>query len=183
MNSAQMAPLTVEDYRLLPETGPRYQLIEGDLYMAPAPNRFHQDIVGNLYLIIRTYLQKHPRGKVYMSPFDVYLDEINAHQPDILYVSKGNRVLTPAGAQGAPDFVAEVLSPKTAHLDKKSKRRVFARCGVKEYWIVDPETQLVHVYFLQQDPERPLATYGIKDTFASPHFPGLKFKGKAIFEQ
>ena len=47
-----MAPLTIKDYRLLPEGGPRYQLIEGDLYMAPAPNRFHQDIVGNIYVII-----------------------------------------------------------------------------------------------------------------------------------
>jgi Uma2 family endonuclease len=183
MNAVHMAPLTVEDYRLLPEAGPRYQLIEGDLYTAPAPNRFHQDIAGNIYHIIRTYLAKNPRGRIYISPFDVYLDEINAHQPDIVYVAKGNRILTAAGAQGAPDFIAEVLSPKTAHLDKKPKRRVYARCGVNEYWIVDPETQSIHVYFLQQNPETPAATYSIQDSFTSPHFPGLKFKAKAIFAQ
>jgi Uma2 family endonuclease len=183
MNAVQMAPLTVEDYRLLPETGPRYQLIEGDLYMAPAPNRFHQDIAGNIYHIIRTYLEKRPRGKVYISPFDVYLDEINAHQPDVVYVAKQNRILTDAGARGAPDFIAEVLSPKTAHLDKKPKRRVYTRCGVKEYWIVDPETQSIHVYFLQENPEQPAAIYSVQDTFSSSHFPGLKFKGKAIFQQ
>jgi Uma2 family endonuclease len=183
MSSVQMAPLTIKDYRLLPEGGPRYQLIEGDLYRAPAPNRFHQDIVGNIYVIIRAYLVKHPRGKVYMAPFDVYLDEINAHQPDILYVSKGNRVLTPAGAQGAPDFVVEVLSRKTAHLDKNPKRRVYTRCGVKEYWIVDPGSRSIRVYYLQDDPEQPVAIYGEDDTFNSPHFPGLKFKGRAVFAE
>src|SRR5436190_20120097 len=183
MSSVQMAPLTIKDYRLLPEGGPRYQLIEGDLYMAPAPNRFHQDIAGNIYHIIRTYLEKHPRGKVYISPFDVYLDEINAHQPDVVFVAKANRILTEAGAEGAPDFVVEVLSRKTAHVDKKPKRRVYARSGVKEYWMVDPASRSIRVYYLQENAEQPVATYGIDDTFNSPHFPGLKFKGKAIFEQ
>ncbi len=178
-----MAPLTVEDYRLLPETGPRYQLIEGDLYMAPAPNRYHQDISGNIHYLIYNYLLKHPRGKVYAAPFDVYFDDINAHQPDIVYVAKNNKILTAAGAQGAPDFLVEILSPKTAFLDKLSKRRVFARSGVKELWIVDPELKLINVYFLQKNPERPLATYSEQDTFTSPHFPGLKFKGARIFRQ
>jgi Uma2 family endonuclease len=112
MGTAQVAPLTVEDYRQLPEGGPRYQLIEGDLYMAPAPNRYHQDISRNLLVIIENYLLKHPIGTVYDAPFDVFLDDINAHQPDILYVAKKNKILTYAGAEGAPDFIIEILSPK-----------------------------------------------------------------------
>src|SRR5215212_8445354 len=139
MSSAQIAPLTVEDYRLLPDGGPRYQLIEGDLYMAPAPNRFHQDISANIFELVRAYVVRHRNGKVYYAPFDVYLDEINVHQPDILFVCNKNRILTDAGAEGAPDFVVEILSPKTAHLDTKSKRQVYARSGVKEFWIVDPD--------------------------------------------
>jgi Uma2 family endonuclease len=182
MGTAQIAPLTVEHYRQLPEGGPRYQLIEGDLYMAPAPNRYHQDISRNLLLIIGTYLLKHPIGTVYSAPFDVFLDEINAHQPDILYVAKKNRILTHAGAEGAPDFIVEILSPKTAHLDKDAKRRVFARRGVKELWIIDPNTKLIDVYFLQKHPEKPTATYRETDTWTSPHFPGLKIKGKQIFK-
>ena len=182
MASVQMAPLTVEDYRLLPETGPRYQLIEGDLYMAPAPNRFHQDISGNILVIIANYLKKHRLGKVYAAPFDVYLDENNVHQPDVLFVSKKNDILTPAGAEGAPDFIVEILSPKTAFLDKKNKRRVYARCGVKELWIIDPDIKTIQVYFLQKDAERPAANYTEKDTFTSPHFPALKFKAAEIFK-
>jgi Uma2 family endonuclease len=182
MNSVQMAPLTVEDYRQLPETGPRYQLIEGDLFMAPAPNRFHQNISLNVAVILYKYLEKNPLGSVYTAPFDVYLDEINAVQPDVVFVSKGNDILTAQGVAGAPDFVVEVLSPKTAHLDKQSKRRVYARAGVKELWIIDPDTRTTHVYWLQKDPNKPAKTYGIRDTFTSPTFPGLKFKGTAIFK-
>ena len=179
-----MAPLTAEDYRLLPETGPRYQLIEGDLYMAPAPNRYHQDISANIHFIIRRYLEKHPIGKLYNAPFDVYLDQNNVFQPDLVFVSRKNlSILTDAGAEGAPDFIIEILSPKTAHLDKKHKRRVYARRGVKELWFVDPDTKLVHIYLLQKDAERPAATWSETDTFTSPHFPGLKFKGVKIFSR
>jgi len=184
MKAAAMEPLTVHDYRLLPEAGPRYQLIEGDLYMAPAPNRYHQEISGNLFLLLAKYLEKHPLGKLYTAPFDVYFDEINVHQPDLVFVSIKNRpILTHAGAAGAPDFLVEILSPKTAELDKKPKRRVFARSGVKELWMIDPDTKLIHVYFLQKDAERPAATYSEKDTFTSPHFPGLKIKGSAVFKR
>ncbi|HYT61939.1 MAG TPA: Uma2 family endonuclease [Haliangiales bacterium] len=184
MKALAMEPLTVEDYRSLPDGGPRYQLIEGDLFMAPAPNRYHQEISGNIYLLLAKYLEKHPIGKLYAAPFDVYFDEINVHQPDLVFVSRKNlSILTHAGAEGTPDFLVEILSPKTAGLDKKPKRRVAARSGVKELWIVDPETKLVHVYFLQKDAERPAATWSEKDTFASPHFPGLKIKGATVFKR
>jgi Uma2 family endonuclease len=183
MSSVAMAPLTVEDYRLLPETGPRYQLVEGDLFMAPAPNRYHQDIVRNLFLIIGSYLRKHPLGTIYSAPFDVFLDEVNVHQPDLVFVSKKNNILTAAGAEGAPDFVVEILSPKTAFLDKGGKLRVSARSGVKEYWIIDPQTKLIHVYFLPKDPAKPAFSYSETDTFSSPQFPGLKFKGREIFKR
>ena len=184
MKAVAMEPLTVEDYRLLPEGGPRYQLIEGDLFMAPAPNRYHQDISRNITLLLGKYLEKHPIGKLYTAPFDVYFDDINVHQPDLVFVSNKNKsILTYAGAEGAPDFLVEILSPKTAELDKKPKRRVFARSGVNELWIIDPEAKVVRVYFLQKDAERPAATYSEKDTFSSPHFPGLKISGAKIFKR
>lgn len=146
-------------------------------------HRFHQDISTNIFELLRTYVVRHRNGKVYYAPFDVYLDQINVHQPDILFVSNKNRIQTDGGAEGAPDFIVEILSPKTAHLDTKSKRRVYARSGVKELWLVDPEQKLVSIYFLQQDREKPAATYGETDTFTSPHFPGLKFKGAKIFQR
>ena len=183
MASATTLPqLTVEDYRELPETGPRYQLIEGDLYMAPAPNRYHQDISRNLEYILLEYLEENPIGKLYDAPFDVYLDQHNVFQPDIVFVSNARlAILTDAGAEGAPDFVVEILSPKTAKLDRINKRHVYARSGVQELWIVDPEQKRIEVYFLSKDAATPAAVYGETDQFESAVFPGLRFNAAKIF--
>jgi Uma2 family endonuclease len=77
--------------------------------------------------------------------------------------------------------VVEILSPRTAFLDKKIKRRVYTRTGVKELWLIDPDIKTIQVFFMQKNPETPAATYSEKDTFSSPQFPGLKFKGSEIF--
>jgi len=98
--------------------------------MAPAPNRYHQDISRNIEFILLKYLEKHPIGKMYHAPFDVYLDDHNVFQPDIAFFSNEREsVLTEAGAEGAPNFVVEILSPRTAQLDRVPKRRVYARSG------------------------------------------------------
>lgn len=169
---------------MLPDAGPRFQLIEGELYMSPAPNRFHQVVSRNIEFLLLKYLEANPIGEIYHAPFDVYLSEHDVFQPDIVFVAKENfKVLTDAGVEGTPDFVVEILSPSNAYLDKKSKLRVYARMGVKELWIVDPETRLVHVYLLQQTADQPLATYGEKDSFSSPHFPGLEIRILEIFKR
>lgn len=177
-----MPLLTVENYKILPETGPRYQLIEGELYMAPAPNRYHQDISRNLEYILLDYLEDHPIGKLYHAPFDVYLDEHNVFQPDIVVVLNPRlKILTDAGAEGAPDFVVEILSPKTARLDRDNKRGVYARCGVQELWIIGPESQTIEVFDLPQNAERPLIIHDARARFSSLLFPGLEFDSARIF--
>lgn len=176
--------MTVENYKILPETGPRYQLIEGRLYMAPAPNRYHQDIARNLEYILLEYLDEHPIGTLYHAPFDVYLDIQDVFQPDILVVLNDNlSILTEAGAEGAPDFIVEILSPKTARLDRDNKRRVYATSGVRELWIIVPETRQIEIYLLAQDAAKPASTHGESDTFESAMFPGLRFNAAAIFAQ
>jgi len=176
--------LTKEDYRLLPESGPRYQLIEGELYMSPAPSRYHQVISRNIQFLLMKHLEGHPLGELYNAPFDVYLSENDVFQPDLVFVKRENfGVLTDAGIEGTPDFVVEILSPSNAYLDKKAKLRVYARTGVKELWIVDPETRILQVYDLQSDSQQPAATYGEGDTFTSAHFPGLAIRGAEIFKR
>jgi Uma2 family endonuclease len=183
MGSAVAIPLlTVENYKILPETGPRYQLIEGDLYMAPAPNRYHQVISRNLEYILLKYLEENPIGDLYHAPFDVYLDDHNVFQPDICVVMNGRlSILTDAGAEGPPEFVVEILSPKTARLDRDNKRRVYATAGVRELWIIAPEIRQIEVFYLDQDASTPAATYGEQDRFSSPLFPGLTFVAATIF--
>jgi Uma2 family endonuclease len=177
-------PLTVAEYKLLPETGPRYQLIEGDLYMAPAPNRYHQTISRNLEYILLRYLEENPIGELYDAPFDVYLSNVDVFQPDILFVSNENRgILTDAGAEGAPDLVVEVLSPKTRNLDLAQKSRVYAREGVRELWIIDPEPQTVLVYRFEEDLSNPVANKTAEEILTTNLFPGLEIALERVFKR
>ena len=177
-------PLTVAEYKNLPETGPRYQLIEGDLYMAPAPNRFHQDISRNLEVALAIYLSEHPIGVLYDAPFDVYLSEIDVFQPDLLVVLNENRgILTDAGAQGPPDFVVEVLSAKTRQLDLVHKKKVYARMGIRELWIVDPDQKDVTVYRFDQDATNPAAKLSGLEELSSPLLPGFQFALENLFRR
>jgi Uma2 family endonuclease len=176
--------LTAEDYRLMPETGPRYQLIEGQLYVSPAPNRYHQDISRNIEFILLTFLQDHPLGKVYDAPFDVRLGEHNVFQPDIIFVANERlSILTKAGAEGAPNLVIEILSPSTAELDRIPKRKTYSAAGVQELWLVDPEKKTIEVYRLQTDSQHPAAVHQATDSFQSSCLPGLTFDGAAVFKQ
>jgi Uma2 family endonuclease len=182
MAGIAMPLLTVENYKILPENGPRYQLIEGDLYMAPAPNRYHQDISRNLEYILLEYLEENPIGKLYHAPFDVYLDQYNVFQPDIVFVSNSHfSILTDAGAEGAPDFVVEILFPKTAQLDRDNKRRVYASSGVRELWIIAPEPRTIEVFLLQENATAPVVTHDAQAHFTSSFFPGLEFDATKIF--
>jgi len=177
-------PLTVAEYKILPETGPRYQLVEGDLYMAPAPNRHHQSISRNLEYILMRYLEDHPIGEVYDAPFDVYLSNIDVFQPDILFVSERNRkILTDAGAEGPPDLVMEILSAKTRQLDLIQKRRVYAKEDVRELWIIDPEPQTVTIYRFEKSPSEAVAIFAADENLTSPMFPGLEIDLKRVFRK
>jgi Uma2 family endonuclease len=176
--------VTRDDYQLLPETGPRYQVIEGELFMAPAPNRFHQDISRNIEFILLKYLEAHPIGILYHAPFDVYLNDVNVYQPDILFVSDKRRgILTDAGAEGGPDFVVEILSPRTAQLDTDLKPKIYKATGVEELWIVDPKAKTIAAHYLQRQDQTPPAVFGQRDEFTSPCFPGLTFRAVEIFKQ
>ena len=152
--------------------------------MAPSPDLFHQDIIGNLYFIIRGHLDAHPLGTVHIAPSDVQLSDLNVYQPDMYFVSKRRKsILTKQGAEGAPDLIVEILSPRTAKLDKGVKRTVYARTGVDELWIVDPERKQIQVYHLNVDAEAPVATYGVRQKFESPLLPGLKIPVSKIFQR
>lgn len=182
--NANFPPLTVENYKLLPETGPRYQLIQGDLYMAPAPNRFHQEISRNLQFEFHSYLKRNPIGKLFDAPFDVYLNEINVFQPDIIIVLNNRLgILTDAGAEGAPELVVEILSPKTRRLDLVNKKQEYARAGVEELWIIDPEPRTIMIHRFGSDgveETRQVSEYG---TLSTELLPGFELAAATIFER
>lgn len=176
-------PLTVEDYRATP-VGTRYQLVEGDLYlMSPAPNLFHQDIVGNVYRLLRDHTEKHRLGRVFIAPADVYLSEHDVVQPDVFLVANANlSILADDGAHGAPDLVVEVLSPHTASLEK-TKLRVYARHGVKEHWLVDPLLRQLHVYEFAHNPTKAVRLVDEEESFTSTLLPGLTISATDVFRR
>jgi Uma2 family endonuclease len=154
MSVALPTSLTAADYYDLPEGGPRFQLIEGELWMSPSPNRQHQKIITNLLRALSNHVCEHDLGEVYAAPFDVEFDEQNVFQPDLSFFSHAReQFLTEQGASGAPDFVIEILSPSNAKFDLHAKRLVYARAGVREYWIVDPVARSVTVHWFEHGSE------------------------------
>jgi len=122
------------------------ELIDGEIVMMAPASSNHNRIAGNLYRIFSNYLY----GKTY-EPFadgeDVYLTDGERFVPDFMVICDPEKVKK-NGIYGAPDLVAEVLSPSTARNDKKHKKDVYARCGVREYWLIHPEDKSVEVYHL-----------------------------------
>ena len=95
-------------------------------------------------MLIGSWLESHPIGQAYFSPFDVVFSRFDVVEPDLLYLSneRASAVLTDANVQGAPELVVEIGSPSTRKRDETIKRRLYERAGVSEYWIVDPEVEL-----------------------------------------
>lgn len=185
MLTVKHRPLTVHDYMQLPEdSGRKWELIEGEIHMSPAPNRFHQTIVANLVVLLANHLKSHPRGKVFVSPFDVLLTDINAYQPDVSYFSKARYTsLTEQGADGAPELAVEVLSPRSEKHDLGVKKEIYARTGVEELWIVDPTKRTVTIFQLDESTTTPRATLSESKMITTPLLPGLKIKVRDVFAE
>jgi Uma2 family endonuclease len=174
--------VTYAEYRELPETGPKYQLVEGELCMSPAPNLRHQLVVGNLYAALRHFVLSCNLGTVVLAPIDIILSDENVLQPDIAYISAAHSsILVPEGVRGAPELCVEVLSERTRSLDMGIKRTLYARHGVTEYWAVDPDAKTLDLFRLQDDPTKPARTFAGAETLASPMLGEFALYLKEIF--
>jgi Uma2 family endonuclease len=134
----------------------RYEIMDGEAFMLAAPDRFHQEISRNLFMQIADFLKGKP-CQAYYAPFAVRLnpaedlsDDI-VLQPDIVVVCDSSK-LDKKGCNGAPDLVVEIMSPSTARYDRLVKYQKYQKAGVREYWIVDPETKSVQACSLEQGP-------------------------------
>src|SRR5262245_49029963 len=141
--------LTYADLAALPADGKRYELHEGEIYVTAAPRPRHQQVVGNLHLIIAEHVRRLGLGEVFLSPIDVILADVTVVEPDLVYVDAARlESVSDRGIEGPPTLAIEVLSPSTAHADRGVKLQLSARYGVPHYWIVDPELRVIETYHL-----------------------------------
>jgi Uma2 family endonuclease len=177
--------LTYDDFVLFSDDGKRHEIIDGEHYVTPSPKYRHQIILGNLYLLIASWLETRPIGRVILSPFDVLMSEFDIVEPDLLYLSneRAATVITEKHARGIPELVVEIASPGTRRRDDGIKRRLYERAGVTEYWIVDPEVDRVRVY--RRDGERFSRAIELArehgDVLTTPLLPGLEMTLARLF--
>ena len=139
--------LTYEDYLLFPDDGKRHEIIEGDHYVTPAPRTKHQRISANLTVALASFVKRRGLGLVLAAPSDVILSDENVVQPDLLFVSTARAVIvTEDNIRGAPDLVVEIICETTRKKDEVTKRKLYERFGVQEYWVVDPELETVKIF-------------------------------------
>jgi Uma2 family endonuclease len=140
--------LTYDDFLLFPDDGMRHELIDGEHYVTASPNTKHQRVSGNLHWLIRNYLEVHQIGQIFYAPFDVVFSHFDVVAPDLLYMSNARaaEILTAKHVKGNPELVIEIGSPSTRSRDETIKRRLYERSAVDEYWVVDPDVDLVRVY-------------------------------------
>ena len=174
--------LTYEDYLNTPDDE-RYELINGELIMAPSPRWAHQYADMEIGSILHTFVKRHNLGVVCSAPFDVVLSDTDVVQPDLLFVSRERlHIITENNIQGAPDLAVEILSPSTSARDRGYKRDLYAKHGVKEYWQVDTDAKRITVLSLNAHGDYDVvAVYGVGQTLASPLLPGFALNLDEIF--
>lgn len=176
--------LTVRDYLDIPEDDEnRYELIDGELYMAPAPTWEHQESIGNLFSFLREFARANGLGRVVASPIDVYLSEEDVFQPDIVFVSAERLgVIHSSGVHGAPDLVIEMLSPSTERRDLTLKRERYEMFGAREYWLADPFAKTITVLRAKDGRFEQVGVFTEGMTIETSLLPGLRVDVSAVFD-
>jgi Uma2 family endonuclease len=175
-------PLDADDLRSFPDDGSRYEIIGGQLIVSPSPSTRHQQILLELASSLKIYLLAERSGQVFVAPLDVRLSFYDVVQPDLLVVlNERADIIQEQGIFGAPNLVVEILSPSSQVTDRVDKAALYARSGVQEYWIVDPDSQIVTVYGLDGDHFSPAANLRRSLDLYSIVLPGFILSLDSIF--
>ena len=150
--------------------------------MTPSPISYHQWISKNIAYEMEKFARETGSGMLFCAPCDVFLDNENVLQPDLLFISKERAgVIGRKNIQGAPDLVVEILSESTAYYDLVKKKRLYAKFGGREYWIVDPDGKTVEIHSLKNGAFVLDNTFSENNELVSPLFPLLKIKLSTVF--
>jgi Uma2 family endonuclease len=162
-----------------------YELINGEIVKRASPNSPHQRVSFKLSTIFGIYNKKKKAGEFFHAPYDVYFDELTAGvQPDLLFVSNERTFIIHEnnGIVGAPDMIVEIVSKGSVDKDRVTKKEVYARFAVKEYWIVDVRNKTVEVYVMDNDHYQLFSFAEEKGIIKSAVLPDFKMNVKAVFD-
>jgi Uma2 family endonuclease len=173
---------TYEDYAAIPDDGKRYEVVNGVLFMSPAPDKWHQKTVGRIFRYLSAHIEDTGIGEVYIAPFDVELAPNIVVQPDVLVLLKPHLgKATDKRVIGAPDLVVEVASPSTAIYDRREKLDAYIQAGVAEYWIVEPATHSVEVLTIEANAFSSRGIFEGKTTLTSKVIPDFSIHVEQFF--
>lgn len=173
-------PVTYEIYAGLPEEAGRFEVIDGKLELMSGPTVTHQTVLRRLSLIMEnTCVSEY---EIYFAPLDVIFDNTNVLQPDLLMIHRSRlAIVAERGIEGAPDLVAEVLSPGSHRKDKKLKKAVYERFEVPEYWLIDGSSQMLEQYELTGGKYELRNTYEGDEEIVSERLPCVSFRMSELF--
>src|SRR5215471_3746154 len=176
--------VTVDDLQAMPDDGNRYEVIGGEIFMSRASGLTHQRVSGNLFSLFRNYLDSNPIGEVLATP-GVVFSEIDGVIPDIVFFTNERAKLILSGERiiAAPDLIVEIVSPGSENQrgDRVIKRQLYAKFGVREYWIGDYQSRTVEVFTLKDGTLALSATFHEDDELTSAVLPGFRIRVREIF--
>lgn len=165
----------------LPE-GVLAELIDGEILVSPSLFSLHQETVVNLVGLLREFVKGNRLGKVLTAPMDVHLPSGDIVEPDVFFVATENLPIIQDWVRGVPDLVIEVLSQHGVARDRFVKRDLYARNGVREYWIADPATRSIEVFALRSRQYEPAGYFQEGAVLTSTVLSGLSLPVTEIFE-
>jgi Uma2 family endonuclease len=167
-------PLTYEDYVEIPNDGRRYEILDGELFVTPAARPRHQLVSANLVWILEQHVRPERSGRIFAAPIDLILAPTTVAQPDVLFIRAGHEAIVSArGIEGAPDLVVEIPSPYSVRQDRGTKAALYARFGIPNYWILDPEERVFESYELANGEYRLATRCGESGFVRAAPFPDL----------
>ncbi|HEV8232329.1 MAG TPA: Uma2 family endonuclease [Thermoanaerobaculia bacterium] len=182
MSVPESLRFTYQDYARLPDDR-RYEVIDGELVLTPAPTPFHQIVKQRIEQFLLERVNAGGLGQVLDAPCDVVLSRFDVLQPDIFFVSSGRlAIIGEKYISEGPDLVVEVLSPGTRKRDRVLKSKRYAHFGVREMWIANPDKKTIEVFVNTEGGFRREALYGGDDVLCSPLLPGLEVPLARVFE-
>lgn len=166
----------------LPESNEPTELWDGKIIVSPSTSFFHQELVDRFHDHLKRWVRSHQLGKTAVAPLDMVLSPNQAAQPDVIFISSRRLEIVQNGrVRGPADLVAEVISPQSRRRDRIDKHDLYERHGVREYWLIDPETRTVEVFHLDAGTYQMVGRWQSGEMAVSRLLPGFEVPVTALF--